>query len=127
MAAKYKKLAFLVICLGGSLTANAYTNAIVGEWAAQDRQTGLMMTLQFQNDGTWEFDKDGNMVKDMWGKYKVKGDRLTVTTTGNTTLCPTKKPGIYTIQSNGPQLTFIEVSDGCASRSADFSLFWTQQ
>ena len=107
--------------------ANAQNADINGEWAAQDRQTGLMMTLLFNNDGTWEFDKDGNMVKDMWGKYKIKSNTLTITSTGGATLCPLKKPGTYTIQVNGPQLTFIEISDSCASRAADFSLFWTQQ
>lgn len=127
MAAKYKKLAILFFCLFTAPLANAQDAYITGEWAAQDRQTGLMMTLQFNNDGTWIFDKDGNMVEDMWGKYKIKGDRLTVTSMGGAALCPLKKPGTYTIQHNGPQLTFIEISDGCAARSADFSLFWTQQ
>lgn len=127
MDAKHKKFA---VVLGTTLlmlaASAAAAPAIAGKWGVQT-STGMMMTLAFNADGTWEFDRNGDMVKDMWGKYTVKGNLLTVTTLGGQTPCAPKQAGTYTIQQNGPQLTFIQRQDDCATRSADFSLFWTQQ
>lgn len=126
---KHLRLIALAVCAVSLWTAtNAFAKeAIEGEWAAQAK-SGTMMTLHFFSDGVWDFDINGDMVKDMWGKYKVKGDTIQLTTIGGKELCKSpKKTGIYTVQLNGPQLTFVEKSDGCAPRADNFSLFWTQQ
>lgn len=125
----YRFVAPTMVCLlllCASVKALAESR-IAGEWAAQSK-AGVMMTLHFYSDGLWEFDINGDTIKDMWGKYKIKGETVTLTTTGGKELCASpKQQGIYTIQLNGPQLNFIQVSDACAPRADNFSLFWTQQ
>lgn len=127
MNVNHKKFGIVlgVILLMGATSATA-APSITGKWAVQTAK-GMMMTLAFNPDGTWEFDRNGDMVKDIWGKYSVRGTTLTVTATGGLQTCPFKQPGTYTIQQNGPQLTFIQIKDACDARAADFSLFWTQQ
>ncbi len=128
MNAKHKKWRVIFAAILVMMASRAFAEIHVnGEWVAQSK-AGVLMTLHFFEGGLWEFDINGDQIKDMWGKYKVRNDKITLTTTGGKELCASpKKAGIYKLQLNGPQLTFIEISDDCAPRVDNFSLFWTQQ
>jgi len=94
-------------------------NALVGTWT---NPLGTVWALKA--DGTFQVDlnKDGKI--DVWGKYTVAGDTMTISEVKGKTPKACKHPATYKFTRNGDMLTFTKVSDACKLREKNVLAGW---
>lgn len=100
---------------------------IVGTWTrekAADEDTDR--TITFAQDGTFELDRDMDAKKDIWGKYSVDQDVITLVDTGGDFVQPAVF-GKYRFDIADDQLGFTLIEDTLQQRIKDFSLTWRRK
>jgi len=98
--------------------------ALVGTWT---NSLGAVWTIN--GDGT--FHAAATTPKtELWGKYSVTGDMITIQETRGATPTPKncKGPGLYRFsRANANTLTFVLVSDICKPRIQNVTQPWTKK
>ena len=97
----------------------ARTSPVTGIWT---NQIGTVWMLK--DDGTFDVDVTRDGQRDTWGKYTIKGDIMTVRSTGGMMPKSCIGNGVYHFKRNGPELSFTLVSDACKLRRKNVLLAW---
>jgi hypothetical protein len=97
--------------------------ALVGTWK---NSAGTTWTMR--DDGTFEVDLDQDGKRDLWGKYKVDGDTVTLIRKGGFAPKSCKGKGVYRFnRSAGDTLQFTLISDDCKLRIKNVTLGWKRK
>jgi hypothetical protein len=78
-------------------------------------------------DGTFQVDLDKDGKPDVWGKYAVTGDTVTISEVRGNTPKACKHPAIYRFNRMGDQLHFTLLSDTCKLRIKNVTQPWTKK
>jgi hypothetical protein len=110
-----------VVLLGGcALFQESGQNALVGTWT---NPLGTVWALKA--DGTFQVSLTKSHRVDVWGKYTVAGDTMTIQEShGSHTPRACKGQAIYKFQRDGDSLTFTKVSDKCKLREKNVLAGW---
>ena len=94
-------------------------SALVGTWT-----NSLGTVWAIKADGTFQVDlnKDGKV--DVWGKYTVSGDTITIAEVHGKTPKACKKPATYKFTRTDGGLQFTLVSDKCKLRQKNVLQPW---
>lgn len=97
--------------------------ALVGTWK---NSVGTIWTIR--DDGTFEVDLDHNGKRDLWGKYKVGGDTITLIRKGGFAPKRCRGNGVYHFNRGaGDTLQFTLISDDCKLRIKNITLGWKRK
>jgi hypothetical protein len=96
--------------------------ALVGTWS---NTLGTVWTVN--PDGTFQVDLDKDGKPDVWGKYAVTGDTVTISEVRANTPKACKHPAIYRFNRMGDQLHFTLLSDTCKLRIKNVTQPWTKK
>ena len=102
-------------------------SSIVGAWT-REKAPGEDMdrAITFAPDGTFEVDRDMDAKKDIWGKYSVDQDVITLIATGGDFVQPAAF-GKYRFDIADGQLGFTLIEDTVQARIKDFSFAWRKK
>jgi len=120
-----KKVSFglAVTCLalitGCAMFQESGQSAVVGTWS---NPLGTVWALKA--DGTFQVALNNSNHVNVWGKYSVTGDTMTITEVRGHTPKSCKGPATYKFQRNGDMLTFTKVSDKCKLREKNVLAGW---
>jgi hypothetical protein len=92
---------------------------VAGLWT---NQIGTVWMLK--DDGTFDVDLTRDGQRDTWGKYTIKGDTITLRSTGGMMPKSCSGNGVYHFKRNGSELSFMLVSDDCKLRRKNILLVW---
>ncbi|MGH8100316.1 MAG: hypothetical protein ACREIW_03395 [Chthoniobacterales bacterium] len=95
-------------------------NALVGTWS---NMLGAIWTIKA--DGTFDVDLSHNGQRDVWGKYTVSGDAITLLRKGGFRTNHCVGRGVYRFNRTDNTLQFTLVSDDCRVRRKYLLLPWT--
>jgi hypothetical protein len=95
------------------------SSPLAGSWT---NQTGTVWTLN--EDGTFDVDLTRDGQRDTHGKYTIKGDTITLRSTGGMIPKSCSGNGVYHFARNGSELSFTLVSDDCRLRRKNVLLVW---
>jgi hypothetical protein len=99
------------------------SGALVGTWK---NSVGTVWTMR--EDGTFEVDLDRDTKRDSWGRYKVKGDTVTLSRVGGYAPKRCRGKGIYRFaRSAEDSLQFTLVQDECKLRIRNVILGWKRE
>ena len=110
----------LILFISGCATSpKSGPAALAGAWT---NSLGTVWTINA--DGTFQVDlhKGGN--PDVWGRYTVSGDTLTINEVHGKTPKACKQPATYKFSRMGNELHFTLVSDKCKLRIKNVTLPW---
>ena len=94
--------------------------ALVGTWT-----NSLGTVWAIKADGTFQVSLSKSHRVDVWGKYTVAGDELTIQEShGSHTPKNCRKSATYKFSRNGDMLTFTKVSDTCKLREKNILAGW---
>jgi hypothetical protein len=114
----------LLTLLGACATMPSGPAALVGTWT---NSLGTVWTINA--DGTFHV-MATTPKAEIWGKYTVTGDTVTIQETRRSTAIPKncKGPGVYKFsRANANTLTFVLVSDVCKPRIQNVTQPWTKK
>ncbi len=98
----------------------------VGTWTVSTDNG--MAKISFLEDGTYEVDANNDGTIEVYGKYSLEGNQMTVQDTevseGNS--CSADDKGVYKITMEDGKMISEKVSDDCADRHPDEPLTWTK-
>jgi hypothetical protein len=111
----------VVALLGGcAMFQQSGQNALVGTWT---NQLGTVWAIKA--DGTFQVSLSKSHRIDVWGKYSVAGDQMTILEAhGSHTPKSCKGQATYKFNRDGDMLTFTKVSDKCRLREKNVLLPW---
>jgi hypothetical protein len=113
----------LILLLGACATApTSGPAALVGTWT---NTIGTVWTVN--PDGTFQVDLSKDGKPDVWGRYSVSGDTLTISEVRGKTPKACKRPATYRFNRMGDQLHFTLVSDPCKLRIQNVTQPWTKK
>ena len=112
--------AWLVLVTGCTFFQHARSSPLAGSWT---NQIGTVWMLK--DDGTFDVDLTRDGQRDSWGKYTIKGDTITVRSTGGMMPKSCSGNGVYHFKRNGSELSFTLVSDDCKLRRKNVLLGWS--
>ena len=95
-------------------------DALVGTWS-----NPLDAIWTIKSDGTFDVDLNHNGQRDVWGKYTVSGDTVTLLRKGGFITNQCAGRGIYRFNRTGNTLQFTLISDDCRLRRKYVLLPWT--
>jgi hypothetical protein len=96
-------------------------SALVGTWV---NPLGTVWALKA--DGTFQVSLNKSHRVDVWGKYTVAGDSMTIQEShGSHTPKACKGQATYKFERNGDSLAFTKVSDKCKLREKNVLAGWT--
>jgi hypothetical protein len=95
------------------------SSPVAGLWSNQTGTTWLL-----KEDGTFEVDLTRDGQRDTWGKYTIKGDTMTLRSTGGMIPKSCSGSGVYHFTRNGSALSFALVDDACRLRRKTVLLPW---
>ena len=120
---------FLLIVLSGALLVmlnacatypKSGASALVGTWT---NSMGTVWTIKA--DGMFDVDLNHDGKRDVWGKYTVAGDTVTLRDTSGHAPKGCNGPGVYKFnRSDKDALQFTLVSDKCKNRKQNVPLGW---
>jgi Family of unknown function (DUF5640) len=94
--------------------------ALVGTWT-----NSLGTVWAINADGTFQVDLTHHGKVDVWGKYTVAGDTMTILEAhGSKTPKSCKGEASYKFKRDGDTLTFTKVSDRCKLREKNILAGW---
>jgi hypothetical protein len=94
--------------------------ALVGTWT---NSLGTVWTAKA--DGTFDVDLNKDGKRDVWGKYTVDGDTITIQETGGKHPKGCKGPGVYKFtRPDKDTLQFTLVKDACKLREENVLAGW---
>lgn len=96
--------------------------ALVGTWS---NTLGTVWTVN--PDGTFQVDLDKDGKPDVWGKYTVSADMVTINEVRGKAPQACKHPAIYRFNRMGDQLHLTLVSDTCKLRIKNATQPWTKK
>src|SRR5215470_12093902 len=114
----------LVILVGSCATTPSGPAALTGTWT---NSLGTVWTINA--DGTFHVVATTPKAE-IWGKYTVTADMITIQETRRATAIPKncKGPGLYKFSRPNPNtLTFVLVSDICKPRIQQVTQPWTKK
>ena len=94
-------------------------SALVGTWT-----NPLGTVWAIKADGTFQVDLMHKGKADVWGKYTVAGDTMTIQEVHGKTPKSCKKSATYKFSRDGDELTFTKVSDTCKLREKNVLQTW---
>jgi hypothetical protein len=113
-------LPLLGIVPGCSMFSHAKPSSpVAGFWT---NQIGTVWMLK--DDGTFDVDLTQDGQRDAWGKYTIKGDTITLRSTGGMMPKSCSGNGVYHFKRNDSELSFTLVSDDCKLRRKNVLLVW---
>jgi len=95
-------------------------DTLVGTWS-----NTLDAIWTIKSDGTFDVDLNDNGQRDVWGKYTVSGDTITLLRKGGLIPKQCVGRGVYRFNRTGDALQFTLVSDDCRFRRKHVLLPWT--
>jgi hypothetical protein len=98
------------------------SSPLAGSWT---NQTGTVWVLK--EDGTFDVDLTRDGQRDTRGKYTIKGDIITLRSTGGMMPKSCSGNGVYHFTRNDSELVFALVSDDCRLRRKNVLLPWHLQ
>lgn len=110
-----------VAFLGGcAMFQESSQSALVGTWT-----NSLGTVWAIKADGTFQVSLSKSRRVDVWGKYTVTGDTMTILEAhGSHTPKACKKSATYKFTRAGEMLTFTKVSDKCKLREKNILAGW---
>ena len=106
--------------LGGcAMFQNKEQNALVGTWT-----NSLGTVWAIKADGTFQVDLTHHGRVDIWGKYTVTGDTMTIQEVHGKTPKACKKSATYKFSRTDNELHFTLVSDTCKMREKNILAGW---
>ena len=110
-----------VFFTGCAMFQESGQSAVVGTWT-----NSLGTVWAIKADGTMQVSLTKSHRVDVWGKYTVAGDTMTIQEShGSHTPKACRGPATYKFQRNGDMLTFTKVSDKCKLREKNILAGWT--
>jgi hypothetical protein len=111
----------VVALLGGcAMFQETPQNALVGTWT-----NPLGTVWAIKADGTFQVSLSKNHRVDVWGKYTVTGDEMTIQEShGSHTPKSCRGKATYKFMRDGEMLTFTKVSDKCKLREKNILAGW---
>ena len=94
-------------------------SALVGTWT-----NSLGTVWAIKADGTFQVDLMHHGKVDVWGKYTVTGDTMTIQEVHGKTPKACKKSATYKFSRSGDELHFTLVSDTCKLREKNILAGW---
>ena len=94
-------------------------SALVGTWT-----NSLGTVWAIKADGTFQVDLTHHGRVDVWGKYTVTGDTMTIQEVHGKTPKACKKSATYKFSRTGDELHFTLVSDTCKLREKNILAGW---
>jgi hypothetical protein len=126
IAAMNKQVSFglAVVCLalitGCAMFQESGQPAVVGTWT-----NALGTVWAIKADGTFQVSLTKSHKVDVWGKYSLAGDSMTILEAhGSHTPKACKGKAEYKFRRDGDSLTFTKVSDKCKLREKNVLLPW---
>ena len=95
-------------------------DTLVGTWS-----NTLDAIWTIKSDGTYDVDLNHNGQRDVWGKYTVSGDTITLLRKGGFITNQCAGRGVYRFNRTGNTLQFTLISDDCRLRRKYMLLPWT--
>ena len=109
-----------IALLGGcAMFQETSQNALVGTWT---NSLGTVWALKA--DGTFQVALNNSSRPNVWGKYTVTDDTLTIQEVHGKTPKACKRPATYKFNRDRDTLTFTKVSDKCKLREKNVLLPW---
>ena len=109
-----------VALLGGCAMFQEHgQSALVGTWT-----NPLGTVWAIKANGTFQVDLMHKGKADVWGKYTVADDTMTIQEVHGKTPKSCKKSATYKFSRNGDELTFTKVSDTCKLREKNVLQTW---
>ena len=110
----------VVALLGGcAMFQESGQSALVGTWT-----NSLGTVWAIKADGTFQVDLMHKDKADVWGKYTVADDTMTIREVHGKTPKSCKKSATYKFSRNGDELSFTKVSDTCKLREKNILQTW---
>jgi hypothetical protein len=94
-------------------------DTLVGTWS-----NPLDAIWTIKSDGTFDVDLNHNGQRDVWGKYTVSGDTITLLRKGGFITNQCAGRGVYRFNRTGNTLQFTLISDDCRLRRKYVLLPW---
>jgi hypothetical protein len=94
-------------------------NALVGTWT-----NSLGTVWAIRSDGTFQVDLNKDGRPEVWGKYTVAGDSMTIQGVHGKTPRSCRKAATYKFTRADETLQFTKVSDTCKLREKNVLLPW---
>ena len=119
-----------ILCLSlfgcASLTEMLSMSSLTGSWKLKKDGPGLTK-ITFFNDGSYEFDADGDGTIDVGGRYNILfNNQLKIQNEDGTITSDCTEAGIYKYKVSGRGLKFYLMGDQCAVRSELFRQTWVK-
>ena len=113
-------VAVTVLLAGCAMFQEKSQNSLVGTWT---NALGTIWALKA--DGTFEVALNNSNRPNIWGKYTVADDTVTIKEArGSHTPKSCKGEGVYKFNRDQDKLTFTKVSDKCKLREKNVLLPW---
>src|SRR5207248_2096664 len=112
-------LAVTVLFAGCAMFQEKSQNSLVGTWT-----NALGTVWALKADGTFQVALNNSNRPNVWGKYTVTGDTMTIQEVHGKTPKACKRPATYKFNRDRDTLTFTKVSDKCKLREKNVLLPW---
>ena len=116
---RFTIVGMLALLLGACASMPSGKNQLAGTWK---NSLGTVWTIKA--DGTFTADVHHGKMHAA-GKYKISGDTITITETGEKVPQVCKGDAVYQFHRDGAKLHFTVVSDKCKIRKGDILKEWT--
>jgi len=97
-------------------------NHLAGNWTRLI--SGRLCTLTITEDNKWQVDFTDDSATDVWGRFIISGNQITILDVGGVYMSTT--PGIYTYAVTESTLTFFMVNDPVNGRETVIQGVWTK-
>lgn len=98
---------------------------VIGRYAIKHKKKDPALSIQFNRNGTFEADFNGDGEIDTTGKFEVTRNRLSLVNS-EAVVCKGLR-GVYVYHLDGNVMTFEEVLDECGVRKTAFTKEWILQ
>lgn len=110
------------------LAACSTTTPLEGTWETSLKNKGSSVWLTFKDDKSYELDYRESPGKDLWGRYSVSGEEVTLVDEGRAQDREVNStPGLYKYKVDGETARFTVLRDKNTARSAGLQRQWTRR